>query len=79
MELKVTPTRQARRSNLVGCLRLLTQYLRLTPASGGRLLHSQPETAPCWADSFSLNTELPKALLEVSLFQFWTAFSVVKG
>jgi hypothetical protein len=53
------PTSQAGGPPLVGCPRLLIQYIRkLLSISGGRLLHPQPEDAPCRGDKGSITSIL---------------------
>jgi hypothetical protein len=46
------PTPQAGGPPLVGCLRLLIQYIhsQLPSKTGGSLFHPQPEDAPCRGD-----------------------------
>jgi hypothetical protein len=54
--VSLSPNPQAGGPHLVGCPRLLNQYIRSYPALyGGRLLHPQPEESPCCDDRYPYN------------------------
>jgi len=50
------PTNPAGGPPLVGCPRLLIQYIRRYPPYGRPVLHPQPEDAPCCGDRVSIIT-----------------------
>ena len=60
-ELLAPPNPQAGGSHLVGCPRLLIQYIHSYPPYWRPFLHPQPEDAPCRGDSLVniLETHLP--------------------
>jgi hypothetical protein len=57
-----TPSIQAGETPLLGCPRLLIQYIQ--SISGGRLLHPQPEDPPCYGDRD------PRIILRSSEFKY---------
>src|SRR5215469_2104980 len=58
--VSTSPNLQAGGPPLVGCPRLLIQYIRSYPLYRRPFLHPQPEDAPCRGDRDPLITEMDK-------------------
>ena len=62
--VSASPNPQAVGPPLVGCPRLLIQFIRSYPPNRGPLLHPQPEDAPCRGDRDPQTQTCPVTILD---------------